>query len=72
MLDGITFVSHVLPAHLENHRWAAAVLNSCIASKLDQVSVAEHCCDVVTLSFDLLNLLHSEVQLLALSDSKLI
>ena len=72
MLDGITLVADVLSSHVEDHGGTAAVLNSCVATELDEIGVAHHCSDVVAFSLDLLDLLDAEAKLGALSDGELV
>ena len=72
VLDGITFVLHVLAAHVEDHGGSAAVLNCCVASELDQVRVAQQGRDVVACLLDFLDLLDSEAELGALCRGELV
>ena len=72
MLDGVTLVSDVLSAHVEDHGGASAILNSSVATELDEVSVAHHSSDVVAFSLDLLDLLDAEGELGALSNGELV
>ena len=72
VLDDISLCANVLSTHVENHGWATAVLHRSVASQLDQIRGAEHGRDMVTRVGDLLDLLDSEAELLALSNGELI
>ena len=47
VLNGISFRFDIHTAHVEDHGGAAAVLNSSVATKLDQISLAHRSSDVV-------------------------
>ena len=68
MLNGITLIFNVLASHVEDHGWTTAVLNSCIAAKLDQVRIAQKSRNVVASLLDFLYLLDSEAELSALGN----
>jgi len=72
VLNGVTLSLNVLSSALEDHGGTTTVLDSCIATKLEKVSLAEPVRDVVASLHDLLNLLDSEAELLALSNCKLV
>jgi len=72
VFDRVSFASDISSSHLEDHRWATAVLDSSVSTKLDEVGHGEHRSDVVATLLDFLNLLHSEDDLLARCDSLLV
>ena len=72
VLDGVALSVDILTAHVEDHGGATAVLNSGVASKLDQIGRAHHSSDVVALSLDLLDILHSKVEFFRLGDGELV
>ena len=72
VLDSITFWSDIFSAHVENHGRATAVLDGSVATELDQIGRAQQFRDMIASVLDLLDLLHSEVELGALCNSKLV
>ena len=72
MLTSITFRSDILSAHVENHSRATAVLDSSVATELDQIGSAQPCGDMIASVLNFLNLLDCKVELGALCDSKLV
>lgn len=72
VLNGITLTTDVFTTHVEDHCGTTAVLDGSVASELDEVSIAKPRRDVVTSLSDFFNLLHGEVQLLALRNGELV
>lgn len=72
VLDGVALVLNLIPSHLEDHGGTTTVLNSCISAELKQVSSGERVSDMIASLLNLLNLLDSEAELLALSNGKLV
>ena len=72
VLNCVTLIFDVLPSHAEDHGWPSAVLNSGVASQLDQVSMTEQLSDVVALLLDFLHLLDGKVQFFGLGDCQLV
>jgi len=61
VLNCITLGANIFPSHVENHGGTATVLNSSIASELNEIGVAEESCNVIASFFDFLDLPDSEV-----------
>ena len=72
VLNCVTLIFDVLPSHAEDHGWPTAVLNSGVASQLDQVSMTEQLSDVVALLLDFLHLLDGKVQFFGLGNGQLV
>ena len=72
VFDRVSFASDISSSHLENHRWATAVFDSCVSAELDEVRHGEHRCDVVATLLDFLDLLDGEDNLLACSNGLLV
>ena len=72
MLYSVTLTVDIFPAHIEDHGRASAVLNSSVATKLNEIRNAQHRGDVVSRLLDLLHLLHGEAHLFRLCNSELV
>jgi len=72
VLDCVTLSSDVLSSHVEDHGGTTTVLNSGVATELDQIGIAEMLGDMVTVRNDFLNLSHGEGKLFGLSDGQLV
>ena len=72
VLDHVTFRSNVLSSHVEDHGGSTAVFHGSVATKLDEISRAQHGSDMVSSVLDFFNLLDGEAKFSALSDGQLV